>query len=153
MPFRKRGSRVMDRIQAMSDKADYETMKATVLEVVSRHFRPEFINRIDDVVVFHALEKKQVRAIADIQIERLAKRVREQDIEIDVSARARDLIANAGFDPVYGARPLKRAVQMRLETRLAEELLASRAGPGDRIRVDAVKGELVFECIPATASS
>ena len=142
-----------DRIQAMADEADYETMKATVLEVVSRHFRPEFINRIDDLVVFHALQKKQVRAIADIQIERLAKRLREQDIELDVSTRARDLVANAGFDPVYGARPLKRAVQTRLETPLAQELLAGRAAPGDRIQIDVVRGEIVFGRAAASAAS
>jgi ATP-dependent Clp protease ATP-binding subunit ClpB len=141
-----------DRIQAMADEANYESMKETVLEVVSRHFRPEFINRIDEVVVFHSLQRDQIRAIAEIQVRRVAQRLREQDIEIDISTAAMDLLGETGFDPVYGARPLKRAVQSRLETPLAKEILAGRFGPGDRIRVDAAGGDLKFTGKRASAA-
>jgi ATP-dependent Clp protease ATP-binding subunit ClpB len=142
-----------DRIQAMSDDADYDAMKATVMETVARHFRPEFLNRIDEVVVFHALRKEQIRAIAEIQIERVARRLRDQDIEIDVTDAATDLLGEAGYDPVYGARPLKRAVQSRLETPLAREILAGRFASGDRIRIDAGSGELKFSKQKARASA
>jgi ATP-dependent Clp protease ATP-binding subunit ClpB len=142
-----------DRIQAMSDEADYEMMKSTVMEVVARHFRPEFLNRIDEVVVFHSLEKEQIRAIADLQVERVAARLRDQDITLEVSAAARDLLGEAGFDPVYGARPLRRTVQNRLETPLAKDILAGRFGSGDRILVDVKDGALVFSKDEARASA
>jgi ATP-dependent Clp protease ATP-binding subunit ClpB len=133
-----------DQIQQMSDDADYETMKKTVLEIVSHHFRPEFINRIDDLVVFHALQQRQIRAIADIQIKRLALRLAEQDLQIQVSDAAQDLLGEAGFDPVYGARPLKRAIQVQLETPLAKAILAGSFDPESIIQVDCKEGELTF---------
>lgn len=133
-----------DRIQAMPDDADYEKMKATVLEVVAAHFRPEFINRIDDLVVFHALRQEQIRAIADIQINRVAARLLEQDIQLQVTSAAKDYLGQAGFDPVYGARPLKRAIQNHLETPLAKEILAGRYAPGDIISADVQGNVLVF---------
>jgi ATP-dependent Clp protease ATP-binding subunit ClpB len=133
-----------DRIQAMPDDTDYEQMKSTVLEVVSAHFRPEFINRIDELVVFHSLRKEQIRAIADIQIRRVAQRLLDQDIRLDVSLESMDLLGKAGFDPVYGARPLKRAIQTQLETPLAREILAGRFATGDTIYVEADKNGLVF---------
>ncbi len=134
-----------DRIQSMSDDADYEQMKATVLEVVSLHFRPEFINRIDDIVVFHPLAREQIRAIADIQINRVALRLLEQDIHLQVADAAKDYLGAAGFDPVYGARPLKRAIQIHLETPLAREILAGRVVPGEKISVNMEGDQLVFE--------
>jgi len=138
-----------DRIQSMSDDSDYEQMKTTVLEVVSVHFRPEFINRIDDIVVFHPLGVQQIRAIADIQIQHVAMRLLEQDIQLQVTDAAKDFLGNTGFDPVYGARPLKRAIQTHLETPLAREILAGHIAPGEKVSVT-VKGEqLVFE--PASA--
>ncbi len=133
-----------DRIQSMAGENDYEAMKTMVMEVVTRHFRPEFINRIDDLVVFHALQQEQIRAIAEVQIQRLARRMREQDLELKVTAAAKDLLGRAGFDPVYGARPLKRAIQSRLETPLAREILAGHFVPGDSVMVDVQAGELVF---------
>ncbi|MBT7950007.1 MAG: ATP-dependent chaperone ClpB [Gammaproteobacteria bacterium] len=133
-----------DQIQQMSDDADYETMKETVLEIVSHHFRPEFINRIDDLVVFHALQQRQIRAIADIQIKRLALRLAEQDLQIQVSEAAQDMLGEAGFDPVYGARPLKRAIQVQLETPLAKAILAGSFDPESIIQVDCKEGELTF---------
>jgi ATP-dependent Clp protease ATP-binding subunit ClpB len=133
-----------DRIQSMADERDYATMKSTVMEVVTRHFRPEFINRIDDLVVFHSLEKEQIRAIAEIQIRRVAGRLREQDIDLRVTTAARDHLGRAGFDPVYGARPLKRAIQTGLETPLAREILGGGYGPGDTVEVDAGPAGLTF---------
>lgn len=141
-----------DRIQEMSDDAAYDTMKETVLDIVSRHFRPEFINRIDDLVVFHALQQSQIRAITDIQIERIADRLKEQDILIDVTTAAKDFLAQAGFDPVYGARPLKRSMQNQLETPLAKEILAGRFGPGSNISIDIHDNKLAFNLVEASAA-
>ncbi|MFT5351180.1 MAG: ATP-dependent Clp protease ATP-binding subunit ClpB [Planctomycetota bacterium] len=134
-----------DLIQQMSDDADYDSMKNTVLEVVTHNFRPEFINRIDDLVVFHALQQKQIRAIADIQIKRVAERLAEQDLQIQVSEAALDILGKAGFDPVYGARPLKRAIQVQLETPLAKAILSGDFSPGALILVDGdADSKLVF---------
>lgn len=133
-----------ERIQEMTGQADYEAMKAAVMETVTRSFRPEFINRIDEVVVFHALLEAQIRAIADIQVDRLRERLAAQDIALEVETAVLDHIGRAGFDPVYGARPLKRAVQDELETPLAREILAGRFGPDDRIRVTLENGAPAF---------
>jgi ATP-dependent Clp protease ATP-binding subunit ClpB len=139
-----------EEIQALSATADsekdkYEDMKTTVLNIVSRHFRPEFINRIDDIVVFHALQKEEVREIADIQINHLRKRLQELDIQLQISPAALDLLGNAGFDPVYGARPLKRVIQNQLETPLAKEILSGNYAAGETIIIDSRKGDLVFD--------
>jgi ATP-dependent Clp protease ATP-binding subunit ClpB len=124
---------------------DYDEMKAKVMESVTAHFRPEFINRVDDMVVFHSLEKEQVREIANIQVGILKKRLSEQDIGLDVQADALDKIGEAGFDPVYGARPLKRSIQTLLENPLSQKLLAGEFLPGDQITVTGDKdGNLVF---------
>ena len=131
-------------IQEMAGVKDYEAMKTAVMEVVGQHFRPEFINRIDETVVFHPLGKEQIREITNIQIRRVAKRLEEQDIHLEVTDKALDLLGEAGFDPVYGARPLKRAIQHLLENPLAERLLKGEFGPGDTIVVDAENGEIVF---------
>ncbi|MBM2829302.1 MAG: protein disaggregation chaperone [Gammaproteobacteria bacterium] len=133
-----------EQIQQMSSDSHYENMKTTVLGVVSRHFRPEFINRIDDLVVFHALQDDQIRAIADIQVRHVAERLREQDINIHIASAAMEWLANTGFDPVYGARPLKRAIQTYLETPLAKEILAGKFGPGDIIKVGMKNNNLTF---------
>ena len=141
-----------EHIQAMAEESDYEKMKATVMEIVSGHFRPEFINRIDEVVVFHALQRGQIRAIADVQINELQRRLTDQDIELQVSAAALDKLGEIGFDPVYGARPLKRAIQLHLETPLAHHLLAGDFGPGDRIEVLLDNGEFSFNAAAASAA-
>lgn len=133
-----------DQIQQMSGDDDYEAMKAKVLEIVSSNFRPEFINRIDELVVFHALQQKQIRAIAGIQIERLEKRLAEQDLQIQLSESALDLLGEAGFDPVYGARPLKRAIQNQVETPLSRSILAGDFSPGSLIHIDNEDGVLRF---------
>jgi ATP-dependent Clp protease ATP-binding subunit ClpB len=119
-------------------------MKSEVMEIVAQHFRPEFINRIDDVVVFHPLETEHIRKIVDIQLEYLHKRLAERDIGLVLEPAARDRLAQAGFDPVYGARPLKRAIQQQLENPLAQRILRGDFGPGDTIRVTANAGGLEF---------
>jgi ATP-dependent Clp protease ATP-binding subunit ClpB len=125
-------------------EADYMQMKASVLAVVQGHFRPEFINRLDELVVFRPLDKKQIRAIARIQLTYLEKRLAERQLRLEVSDDALALLGNAGFDPVYGARPLKRAIQQQLENPLAKEILEGRYAPGAVIRVAAAGGHLVF---------
>jgi len=112
--------------------------------VVQSHFRPEFINRLDDIVVFHPLDKTQIREIARIQMRGLEKRLGDRGIRVEVSDAAFELLGNAGFDPVYGARPLKRAIQQQLENPLAQKILAGEFGQGDTIHVDAEAGKLTF---------
>ncbi|HET7176475.1 MAG TPA: ATP-dependent chaperone ClpB [Gammaproteobacteria bacterium] len=124
-------------IQEMAGEDNYEKMKDKVMEIVGGHFRPEFINRVDEAVVFHPLGQSQIRSIARIQIEHLVRRLADRDIGLEVSDAALDKLGKAGFDPVYGARPLKRAVQQQLENPLAQKLLAGEFGPGDTISVDA----------------
>ncbi len=133
-----------DLIQKLAGEEHYAEMRAAVMEHVAEFFRPEFINRLDEVVVFHPLGREQIRAIADIQIDRLRERLRERDIRIEVRPAALDRLAEAGFDPVYGARPLKRAIQQQLENPLAAEILAGRFQAGDRIVVEAGAQGLSF---------
>jgi ATP-dependent Clp protease ATP-binding subunit ClpB len=125
------------RIQELGPGADYERMKNAVMEVVSQHFRPEFINRVDDVVVFHALGREQIRTIVDIQLEHLRRRLAQRDMKLELSKAAVDRLAEAGFDPVYGARPLKRAIQQQVENPLAQRILRGEFGPGATVHVDA----------------
>ena len=131
-------------IQEMAGEEHYAEMKAAVMEVVGSHFRPEFINRIDESVVFHPLGKAHIREIADIQIGELRKRLFEQEISLVVSDEALDLIGEAGFDPVYGARPLKRAIQQQLENPLAQDILSGNFSAGDTIHVNLEGEKLVF---------
>jgi ATP-dependent Clp protease ATP-binding subunit ClpB len=123
---------------------DYTKMKAAVMGVVQAHFRPEFINRLDEIVVFRALDKAQIRAIARIQTEYLAKRLAERQLTLTLTDKALDLLGNIGFDPVYGARPLKRVIQQQLENPLAKAILEGRFQPGDIVAVDATAGRLVI---------
>jgi ATP-dependent Clp protease ATP-binding subunit ClpB len=131
-------------IQELAGEANYERMKAAVLEIVGQHFRPEFINRIDDIVVFHPLGKEHIRRIVEIQTGYLRKRLAERDLRLELDTAALDLLGAAGFDPVYGARPLKRAIQHQLENPLAQRILAGTFAPGDTIKVSAKSGELVM---------
>jgi ATP-dependent Clp protease ATP-binding subunit ClpB len=129
---------------AGDSEADYLQMKAAVLGVVQAHFRPEFINRLDELVVFRPLEKKQIRKIALIQLTYLEKRLAERQLKLEIDDKALDLLGNVGFDPVYGARPLKRAIQQQLENPLAKEILEGRFVSGDTIAVNAEGGHLIF---------
>jgi ATP-dependent Clp protease ATP-binding subunit ClpB len=131
-------------IQEIAGEGRYQEMKAAVLEIVGQHFRPEFINRLDEIVVFHPLDKAQIRAIADIQIGHLRKRLAEHNLKLKVSDAALDKLAEAGFHPVYGARPLKRAIQQQLENPLAKEILAGKFNPGETILVNIKDGAIHF---------
>ncbi len=131
-------------IQELAGEANYAKMKAAVLEVVQQNFRPEFINRLDDIVVFHPLGADQIRVIVDIQLGYLRKRLAEREIELVLDDAARDHLGEAGYDPVYGARPLKRTIQQRIENPLAQKILKGEFGPGRRVRISVKGGELVF---------
>ncbi|AZZ94353.1 ATP-dependent chaperone ClpB [Hahella sp. KA22] len=135
-----------DLIQAMGGQDEnYDEIKDAVLEVVGRHFRPEFINRIDEVVVFHPLTAEQIRGIALIQLDILNRRLQEQDLKVELSAEAMATLAEVGFDPIYGARPLKRAIQQRVENPLAQSILNGEFQRGDVIAVEVEDGRLIFK--------
>jgi len=134
-----------DIIQQKAGEENYEAMKSAVMEVVGTHFRPEFINRVDEVVVFHPLAEDQIRGIAKIQIAGLSKRLKEQDMKLELDDGAMDLLAEVGYDPVYGARPLKRAIQRNIENPLAQKLLQGEFVSGDTIRGTVKDHQLVFE--------
>ncbi|MGE5522186.1 MAG: AAA family ATPase, partial [Rhodospirillaceae bacterium] len=131
-------------IQAMAGD-DYQVIKLAVLSEVKTHFRPEFINRIDEIVVFHALDEKNIKSIARIQLQYLEKRLAAMEMKLDVTDAALKEIASVGFDPVYGARPLKRAIQAQIENPLAKAILEGRFGAKDVVKVDAKGGRLVFD--------
>lgn len=132
-------------IQELAGEENYDKMKSSVMEIVGQHFRPEFVNRIDDMVVFHPLGREQLHSIAKIQIQYLRKRLQDRDMDLKLSDSALDKLAATGFDPVYGARPLKRAIQTLVENPLAQEILSGRFVPGDLIRVEVKGDEFVFE--------
>jgi ATP-dependent Clp protease ATP-binding subunit ClpB len=124
-------------------------------EGAEAHFRPEFINRLDDIVEFHSLTREQISEIVELQVDRLIERVRERDIEVELTDQAKTLLGNLGYDPTYGARPLKRVIQKRLVDPLALAILEGRFKPGDTVRVDATDGELALakagQAAPAAA--
>ena len=128
-------------IQAMAGEQNYEQIKQAVMAQVSNHFRPEFINRIDESVVFHPLTQEQIRAIAQIQLQELAERLKEKDIGISFSDAALDMLGELGFDPVYGARPLKREIQQAIENPIAMSILAGEFEAGEQISVDIGDGQ------------
>jgi ATP-dependent Clp protease ATP-binding subunit ClpB len=131
-------------IQAMVGKP-YEAVKEVVWEELKQHFRPEFLNRIDEVVVFHALQSQHIEKIAGIQIKRLARRLEQQEMRLEVSDAALAELAREGFDPVFGARPLKRSIQQQLENPIAKLILQGKFGPKDVVPVDWRDGKFVFE--------
>ena len=133
-----------EQIQALSGEDDYDAMKQAVMDIVSLQFRPEFINRIDESVVFHPLRKEEIRSIATIQIQHLKDRLAEREIDLEITDQALDLLGDIGFDPAYGARPLKRAIQTRLENPLANEILSGHFVSGDKVKIDAEGEALVF---------
>ena len=132
-------------IQEMAGEENYDAMKNAIMDVVGSHFRPEFVNRIDDLVVFHPLGREHIRKIVDIQLSYLHDRLADRDIRIHLSDAARDKLADAGFDPVYGARPLKRAIQQQVENPLAQEILQGKFKPGDVIEVGVEQDRLDFQ--------
>ncbi len=142
-----------EQIQELAGEENYAAMKAAVMEVVGQHFRPEFINRIDEAVVFHPLGLDHIRAITDIQLDSLQKRLREKDMEIRFSDALLNKVGEAGFDVVYGARPLRRAIQQMVENPLAQEILSGKFSAGDKISADLIDGAVSFDRITETASA
>jgi len=140
-------------IQELAGEENYDRMKAAVMDVVGTHFRPEFINRIDEAVVFHPLGREQIRLITTIQIDYLRKRLTERELGLELTESALDRLGEAGFDPVYGARPLKRAIQQQLENPLAQEILAGHFHPGQTIEVDTDETGLTFRIGRTQASA
>ncbi len=132
-------------VRELGDNPLDEEVRAVVMNAVTQHFRPEFINRIDELVVFHSLKKAQIRGIADIQLARLRDRLVEKDMRLTVDDQAFDLLIDAGFDPVYGARPLKRAIQQQVENNLAQKILSGYYVAGDNIMITAQDGQLSFD--------
>jgi ATP-dependent Clp protease ATP-binding subunit ClpB len=124
---------------------DYEKMKDECLEVLRRSFRPEFLNRVDEIVVFHPLAREQLRQIVEIQLARLRKRLEERKIELELTDKARDYLAEHGYDPSFGARPLKRLIQRELETALGRKLLVGEVRDNSRVKVDANARGLDFK--------
>ena len=137
-------------IHDISKSGDYFEMRNAVLEVVGKHLRPEFINRIDEMVVFHPLDQAQIKHIAEIQIKRLRARLAERDFGLAVTEEALAYLSEAGYDPVYGARPLKRAIQQHVENPLAQAVLAGEFLPGDTIEVGFKQDKVVFSKTKAT---
>jgi ATP-dependent Clp protease ATP-binding subunit ClpB len=133
-----------DVIQTKTGEENYDAMKDAVMGIVGQHFRPEFINRVDDSVVFHPLDQAEIRQIAEIQLGTLVKRLAERDLTISFSDEAMDLLAESGFDPVYGARPLKRAIIQQVENPLANQILSGAFIGGDEIKVHVAEGKLTF---------
>jgi ATP-dependent Clp protease ATP-binding subunit ClpB len=131
-------------IREQAGSGNYDAMKASIMEIVGSHFRPEFINRIDEIVVFHPLERDQVRRIANIQVQYLRERLQSRDMNLLLTDAALDKLSEAGFDPVYGARPLKRAIQHSVENPLAQEILSGKFAAGDTICIDVRNGSFVF---------
>ncbi len=132
-------------VRELGGNATEDEVRAVVMNAVSQHFRPEFINRIDELVVFHSLKKEQIRGIADIQLDRLRSRLSEKDMSLSVDDSAFDQLIDAGFDPIYGARPLKRAIQQQVENSLAQKILSGEFIPGDTILIKGEHGHLEFE--------
>ena len=128
----------------MAPETNYEDMKSKIMEVIANYFRPEFINRIDETIVFHPLNQENIAQIADIQLSKLKQRLSERDISIEVTDEALAKLAAAGFDVIYGARPLKRAIQQYLENPLANQLLEGKFQAGDHITVSIKGDELNF---------
>ncbi|MCL6241677.1 ATP-dependent chaperone ClpB [Acinetobacter amyesii] len=132
-------------VRELGENPSKDEVRAVVMAAVSEHFRPEFVNRIDELVVFHSLQKAQIRGIADIQLDRLRSRLADKDMSLAVEDSAFELLIDAGFDPVYGARPLKRAIQQQVENTLAQKILSGAFQPGDTIVVQAEGDQLTFE--------
>ncbi len=131
-------------IREMAGEEHYAEMKQAVMDIVGHYFRPEFINRIDEVVVFHPLSREQIRTIARLQLGYLRERLQQRDMQLELTSAALDLLSETGFEPVFGARPLKRTIQQQVETPLAREIVAGKFGPGDAVLVDAKNEKIVF---------
>jgi ATP-dependent Clp protease ATP-binding subunit ClpB len=139
-----------DYLVNLPDGQDVDVVKDQVMDVVKQSFRPEFLNRIDDIILFHRLMRQHMGTIVDIQLERLAKLLSERKITVELTEGAKALLAEKGYDPAYGARPLKRVIQKLVQDPLAEEILSGRVTDGAEVQVDAVAGVLVFNGVAAS---
>ena len=137
------GSQVIQQIT--QEGGSEEEMREAVMEALRAHFLPEFLNRIDETIIFHPLDRNEIRQIVDLQLELLRKQLDQQGIALQVTEAARNAIANLGFDPTYGARPLKRVIQQRIQNPLATELLQGEITEGGGVKVDCQGDEFVFE--------
>jgi ATP-dependent Clp protease ATP-binding subunit ClpB len=147
------GSQLILAYHGGSDPNAYERMKQDVLESLRRQFRPEFLNRVDEIVVFHSLSREDLKAIVDIQLGRLRKRLDERHISLDLTDRAREYLAATGYDPSYGARPLKRLLQREIETTLGRKLIAGEVIDNSRVVVDWDGSSLTFTSYPAAEAA
>jgi ATP-dependent Clp protease ATP-binding subunit ClpB len=140
--------RILDASSEMGG-ADFAIMRATVLDELRQHFRPEFLNRIDEIVVFHKLSEEQLKEIVEIQLDRVRARLRERRISLEITDAAKTHLVRTGYEPAYGARPLKRAIQREVETPLGRKILAGEVRDGDVVRIDTDhdKGELTFKVV------
>ena len=132
-------------LEASRSGADYDTLKQTVFDLLQQNFRPEFLNRVDDTIVFHALERDQVQEIAGIQLQRLLERLEDRHITLELSDGAMEQLARVGYDPVFGARPLKRAIQQLIETPLSKLIISGEVQEGDTLQVEPGAQGFTFE--------
>ena len=136
-------------LDVAGDNSRYEEMRSRVLEAMRNNFRPEFLNRIDEIIIFHPLDRSELREIVKLQVQRLEQRLSDRKMALKLSDAALDFLAEVGYDPVYGARPLKRAIQRELETQIAKAILRSEFTTGDTIFVDVENERLAFKRLPA----
>jgi ATP-dependent Clp protease ATP-binding subunit ClpB len=136
-------------LDVAGDNSQYEEMRSRVLDAMRSNFRPEFLNRIDEIIIFHPLDRSELREIVKLQVQRLEQRLSDRKMALKLSDAALDFLAEVGYDPVYGARPLKRAIQRELETQIAKAILRSEFTTGDTIFVDVENERLAFKRLPA----
>lgn len=140
-----RGNRLGFKTGEKKDDMDYESMKERVMDELRRTFRPEFLNRVDDIIVFHALEEEHMTEIVDLMLKNVSKRIAEFGLHLEFTQKSKEFLAKKGYDPTYGARPLRRVIQRMVEDELSEALLAGKFKPGDEVIVDADEEKLTFE--------
>ncbi|MGE5654454.1 MAG: AAA family ATPase, partial [Bacillota bacterium] len=140
----RRDTSVGFRLQDDQQQSSYEKMKDKVMDELRRVFRPEFLNRLDEIIVFHQLTEAEIGKIVDLMVAEVAERLREFQMELEVSTEAKALLAKEGYDPVYGARPLRRAIQRKIEDQLSEEILVGKIKPGSKVHVGVKDGQLSF---------
>jgi ATP-dependent Clp protease ATP-binding subunit ClpC len=138
---------------APSDGHDYNSMRDKILEESKRVFKPEFLNRLDEIIVFHSLGKPELLRIVDLEVDKVLTRIKAKDVHIDLQQSAKEFLIEKGYDPQYGARPMRRAVERFLEDPLAEELLRGNVKPGDRVDVVAADGKLSFQVLESQTQS
>jgi ATP-dependent Clp protease ATP-binding subunit ClpB len=147
------GSHLILEYSGRLEGEQYEGMKESVLDALRHHFRPEFLNRVDEIIVFHALTVEDLKQIVDIQLERLRVRLGERRIKLELDEKAKEHLAEVGYDPVYGARPLKRAIQREIETPLSRLILKGDVKDNSVVRITAPDGRVTFSSQPMAAEA